>query len=220
MKTSPRLVTLLAAIGVVALLVAPVVLYTLNFRGPLSTLHIRWAEFGAYVGGIYAPFAALLTLLIISGQLSSQVGFNKHQIDQSFLANAREDLHFYLNQLHQTLDKHEELANVPLGYVLVTMFGSKSHEQLRAGTQHTDAQRITMSDDRISALWDAVYTIFAGLRAVDETAYRSVSSSSKLKCIAVLGYAVCDALDNHHYVACGYPAEFRYEFHAGARPGL
>ncbi|WP_165924866.1 hypothetical protein [Lysobacter sp. N42] len=220
MKIPPRLVGMAAAIGVVALLAAPVVLYALNFHGSISTQHIRWAEFGAYVGGIYAPFAAFLTLLIISGQLSSQVGFNKHQIDQSFLANARADLHFYLDQLHQTLNRHEKLANVPLGHVLVTMFSSKSHEQLRTGEHRTNARRVTMSDDRISALWGAVYTIFEGLRAVDEPEYRNVLSSSKQKCIAMLGYAVCDALDNHHYVACDYPAEFRYEFHAGARPEL
>jgi hypothetical protein len=203
---------------VLALLAAPIVLYALNFQGSLSTQHIRWAEFGAYVGGIYAPFAAFLTLLIISGQLSSQVGFNKHQVDQSFLANARADLHFYLDQLHQTLSRHEKLANVPLDHALVAMFGSKSHEQLRDGTHNTDVRRVTMSDDRISALWGAVYTIFEGLRVVDEPDYGNVYASSKQKCIAMLGYAVCDALDNHHYVACGYPAEFRYEFHAGARP--
>jgi hypothetical protein len=220
MKVTPRLLGIAAGIGVLALLAAPVLLYVLTFHGSISDQHIRWAEFGAYAGGIYAPFAAFLTLLIISRQLSSQTEFNKHQSDQSFLANARADLHFYLDQLRQTLNTHEKLANVPLSHVLVTMFGSKSHEQLHGGTHGTDARRITMSDDRLSALWGAVYTIFEGLRAVDEPEYRNVFASSKQKCIAMLGYAVCDALDNHHFVACNYPVGFRYEFHAGARPEL
>ena len=220
MRKSRILVLALTAAAVLALLALPVVLYVLQFSGPLSDQHIRWGEFGAYLGGVYAPIAALVTLMIISIQLASQIGFNKHQIDQSFLANARADLHFYLDQIRQVANKHEQLANVPLGHVIVTMFSSKSHEQLRSGVHATDVRRISMTDDRISALWGAVYTIFEGLRAVQEIEYELVYSSSKQKCIATLGYALCDALDNHHYVACGYPAGFRYEFHAGPRPEL
>ncbi len=220
MKLSRRSLLVLGAIATLGLLISPVLVYMFRFGGSLSAEHTRWSEFGAYVGGIYAPVAAFITLLIISGQLSSQVAFNKHQIDQSFLANAKTDLHFYLEQLHKISVRHEKLANVPLGHVLTTMFGSKSHQELRGGVHSKDVRRIGMTDDRICALWGAIYSIFQGLRVVPETDYELVYSSSKQKCIAMLGYALCDALDNFHYVACDYPDAFTYEFHAGPRAEL
>ena len=217
MKKSRRPILALGAIAVFGLLASPVFLYMSRFGGFLSADHIRWSEFGAYVGGIYAPVAAFITLLIISGQLSSQVAFNKHQIDQSFLANAKADLHFYLEQLHSISARHEKIANVPLGHVLITMFGSKSHQDLRGGVHSKDVRRVGMTDDRICALWGAIYSIFKGLRTVAEADYELVYSSSKQKCIAMLGYALCDALDNFHYVSCDYPDDFVYDFHAGPR---
>jgi len=218
MKPSRNWIVLLTLVAVVAALAAPTILYAIRFGGHLSSEHVRWSEFGAYVGGIYAPIAAFITLLIVSRQLSSQVEFNKHQIDQSFLANARADLHYYVEQLRQISSKNEQLANVPLGHVLVTMFSSKSHSELREAIHTTNVRRISMTDDRVVALWGAVYTVFRGLRAVSETDCELVYSSSKQKCIATLGYALCDALDNLHYVAARYPDAFQYEFHAGARP--
>ena len=215
MKSSRLLTLILGVFAAICVLAAPLALYVFAFGGPLSQQHTQWSEFGEYVGGIYAPIAALLTLLIISVQIASQVAFNKHQIDHAFLSNAREDLHFYLDQIRLATAKNEQISNAPLGHAIVNMFGSKSHDQLKGGVHVKDVRRVGMTDDRICALWAAIYTLFQGLRAVPETDYTLVYSSSKQKCIAVLGYALCDALDNFHYVASDFPEDFHYEFHAG-----
>lgn len=199
---------------VIVLLVAPIALYALNFGSSLSSSHTRWAEMGDFVGGIYAPILALLTLSIIAGQFASQVFFNKHNIDHTFLSNARSDLHFYIDQLDKILTKHEQISNVPLGHALVSMFGSRTHEQLKGAIPIKDVRRIGMTDTRISGMWGAIYTIFAGLKACDETDYALVYSGAKQKCIAVFGYALCDALDNYHFSICQFPENFPYEFHS------
>lgn len=212
MKVSAIQLRWILALLLLAALIAPIVLYIATFGTSLSDTHSRWSEAGDFIGGVYAPIVALLTLAIIVTQFLSQVHFNKHQIDQSFLSNAKSDLHYYIDQLDNVLRRHEQISNVPLGHVLVTMYSAKTIEELKGAIPAKDVQRIAMSDGRISAMWGAIYTIFAGLESCKETDYELVYASSKQKCIAVFGYALCDALDNYHYVACNYPANFPYEF--------
>jgi hypothetical protein len=204
-----RLVALLLAIA----LIVPIALYITTFGTSLSHDHSRWSEIGGFIGGIYAPIAALLTLTIIAGQLSSQVQINKHQIDQSFLNNSRADLHFYIDQMEKVLQKHEQIANVPLSHAITSMFGSRTHEELKGTIYNKDVRRVGMTDSRVSGIWGAIYAIFAGLKASDETDYNLVYVSSKQKCISIFGCALCDALDNFHFVSCQYPADFKYEFY-------
>ena len=199
-------------VGLSAALLIPVVLYVTTFGFALSNDHARWSEFGTYLGGVYAPIAGFITLAIIVLQLASQVHINKHQIDQTYLSNARSDLSFYIAQLQTALARHEQIANVPLSQTLVAMFSAKTHEQLRGAIFVTNARRIGMTESRSGAIWGAIYSIFAGLKAVDHPDYSLVYTTSKAKCIAVLGLALCDALDNLHYVELGYPEDFPYEF--------
>ena len=213
MRTPSRLSMVLTVITIL-LLASPAILYRLHFGGHLSAKHIRWSEFGAYIGGIYTPVIAiltLLTLLIISLQLSTQ-------INHAFLANAKSDLHYYLEQIHSITRNNERVANAQLSHVLISMFGSKSHAELKNGVYINNVRRIGMTDDRVTALWGAIYTIFQGTGSKPEDEYSLFHSTSKQKCIAMLGYELCDALDNFHYVACNYPKDFKYEFHAGSRP--
>lgn len=211
-----KLIVVLLAIA----LLAPLALYIATFGTNLSQAHSRWSELGDFIGGIYAPIAAFLALAIIAGQLSSQVHFNKHQIDQSFLNNSRADLHFYIDQLEKVLLKHEQVANVPLSHALVSMFGSRTHEQLKSAIYTKDVRRIGMADSRISGIWGAIYAIFSALKATDDTEFNLVYTSSKQKCIAIFGYALCDALDNFHFVSCQYPKDFPYEFYDPPRGEL
>jgi hypothetical protein len=204
-----RIVALLLAIA----LIVPIVLYVATFGTSLSHDHTRWSDMGGFIGGIYAPIAALLTLTIIAGQLSSQIQFNKHQIDHSFLNNSRADLHFYIDQLEKVLQKHEQISNVPLSHTINTMFGSRTHEELKGPIYNKDVRRVGMTDSRVSGIWGAIYAIFSGLKASNETDYNLVYVSSKQKCISIFGYALCDALDNFHFVSCQYPSDFPYEFY-------
>lgn len=203
----------IGALLLLVTLLAPIAFYVATFGTHLSHDHARWSELGSFIGGIYAPIAAFFTLAIIAGQLSSQVHFNKHQIDQSFLNNSRADLHFYIDQLEIILLKHEKISNAPLSHALVSMFGSRTHEQLKGAICAKDVKRIGMTDNRISGVWGAIYAIFSGLKASNETDYSLVYVSSKQKCIAIFGYAICDALDNFHFAAGQYPADFPYEFY-------
>jgi hypothetical protein len=84
----------IVALLVILALSAPILFYVVTFGTSLSHNHLRWSELGTFIGGIYAPIAAFFTLAIITGQLSSQVHFNNHQMDQAFLNNSRADLPF------------------------------------------------------------------------------------------------------------------------------
>lgn len=194
-------------------LALPIAIYTAIFGPTLSGEHSHWGEFGDFLGGVYATIAAFLTLALIAGQISSQNHFNKHQIDQDFLSNSRADLHFYMEQLESILLKNEKISSAPLNHSLIAMFGSKTHEQLKGPIFAKDVKRIGMTDTRISGIWSAIYAIFSGLKAAEGVNYELVYVSSRQKCIAIFGYALCDALDNYHFVACQYPPEFPYEFY-------
>ena len=213
MKIVAAHIKTLAVVALITVLALPAIIYLFEFYGGLSESHARWAEFGSFMGGVYAPIAAFLTLLLIAGQFRSQLEINKHQIDSTFLSNARADLHFYIEQLEKILQEPEQISNAPLSHAIITMFSSRSHDELRGAIYAKDVKRITMSDSRVSGLWGAIYAIFAGLKSVDHHNYDFVYVSSKQKCVSVFGYALCDALDNHHFVACGYPADFPYEFY-------
>lgn len=202
---------ILALLLLVAL-IAPIILYIATFGTSLSHIHSRWSEAGDFIGGVYAPIVALLTLVIIVGQLFSQIHFNKHQIDQSFLNNSKSDLHYYIEQLDNVLRRHEQMSNVPLGHTLINIYSAKTIDELKRDMPAKDVKRITNSDNRICAMWGAIYTIFAGLKSCNETDYELVYKSSKQKCRAVFGDALCEALDNYHFVACNYPSDFPYEF--------
>jgi hypothetical protein len=209
MKKSVQVATTLVAL---AALVAPLVVYVSTFGIHLSPSHGRWAEFGALLAGIYSPVAAFLALLVLARQVASQNHFNKHQIDYSYLQNARADLHFYLDTLHNALSKHEVSANVPLSSVLVSLFAKRNKSQLLAPLHPADLERIKNADDRLWGLWGAVYNVLRGVKAVDHYQYTLFYSSTKEKCIALFGYAVCDALDNYHFAVTQGRVEVSYEF--------
>ncbi len=62
LKTSPpnihKKVLLKVFIGIS--LFIPFVIYLFEFHGSISANHVRWAEFGSYLGGIYSTFAFLI----------------------------------------------------------------------------------------------------------------------------------------------------------------
>lgn len=221
MKIKPSHRARVLGLTTLIILISPVIFYVLTFGGEISTSHARWAEMGTFFGGIYTPITAIVTiftLLVLVVQVKSQLEFNKHSFDHAYLSNARSQLHFYIEQLDNALKKHESISNTPLSHALITMFGSRTHEQLRSDISKVNYRRIGMTDTRISGLWGGIYTIFAGLKNQDEEHYALEFSSAKYRCIAIFGYDVCDALDNYHYVACDYPDEHSFEFHRPPEP--
>ena len=209
MKKGAQLAISVAVLGA---LITPLVVYVATFGVHLSASHSRWAEFGTLLAGIYSPIAAFLALLVLAGQVASQNHFNKHQIDYSYLQNARADVHFYLETLSTALQKHEPAANVPLGDVLVSLFAKREKAQLLLAQHPADLARIKNADDRLWGLWGAVYNVLRGVKATDDYQYTLFYSSTKQKCIALFGYAVCDALDNYHFAATQGRVEVSYEF--------
>ena len=83
-------------LAIAAVLLAPIAMYVWTFGPTITDNHARWSEMGSAMSGIYAPILAILTLLLLSIRVGLQGRMNEHTFDQSYVQDARADLHFYL----------------------------------------------------------------------------------------------------------------------------
>lgn len=189
----------------------PVVIYIVVFGSQLSTSHVRWAEFGSAMSGIYAPIVAVSTLLILYVQVGLQRQINEHQYVQSHLQQARSDLEFYSVQLVSALEAHL-LPGQTVRQVLHTNFGPHDAGALDQEYMRELAANIDANAPSSLALWFAVYPILAGLEAGKGSQFEMTLSSSISKLIAMLSFETCVALDNYHRTRTKGRISVRYKF--------
>lgn len=192
---------------VLALLFFPVVLYVNTFGGDLSQDHSRWAEFGSAIGGIYAPILGFTTLVVLIRQLFLQKQMN----DQYYLQQAREDIEFYASQLSNILDE-SLVGDVPLRAVLHGKFMFCSPEELCSIDMKNIAVDIHRLMPQALDIWSAIYPVFMGLSAVDDSKFKMTLASSKQKLVALLSFEICLALDSLHFCRTGGTSGFTYVF--------
>ena len=192
---------------VLALLFSPVVLYVNTFGGDLSQDHSRWAEFGSAIGGIYAPILGFTTLVVLIRQLFLQKQMN----DQYYLQQAREDIEFYASQLSNILDE-SLVGDVPLRAVLHGKFMFCSPEELCSIDMKNIAVDIHRLMPQALDIWSAIYPVFMGLSAVDDSKFKMTLASSKQKLVALLSFEIYLALDSLHFCRTGGTSGFTYVF--------
>ena len=192
---------------VLALLFSPVVLYVNTFGGDLSQDHSRWAEFGSAIGGIYAPILGFTTLVVLIRQLFLQKQMN----DQYYLQQAREDIEFYASQLSNILDE-SLVGDVSLRAVLHGKFMFCSPEELCSIDMKNIAVDIHRLMPQALDIWSAIYPVFMGLSAVDDSKFKMTLASSKQKLVALLSFEICLALDSLHFCRTGGTSGFTYVF--------
>lgn len=208
-----------ARIGLLAVavaLLAPIAIYVWTFGLSISTSHIRWSEMGSAMAGIYSPILALLTLLLLLAQVKLQGRMNNHTFDQSFVQDARADLHFYLEQLANELSREFDDGS-EIQTLLIAAFAYPGTEDLKDEMVMASAAALNKRHHRLVALWSAIYGILAGLKANDYPPYSNNYATAKQKAVAMLSYACCAALDNLAWCASEGRLNYTYEFSAALR---
>ena len=190
----------------VVVLEMPVLVYRGIFGSELSKDHTHWSEMGSAMSGIYGPILTALTLFVLIRQVQLQDQTNKHTFDQSYLQNAKADIDFYLSQLIKALEKNED---VPVRNILRSFEFAKV-QQLSENQLMQSALAVNSSVPELQAIWAAIYSIYAGLSANDESQYRLHFTSARQKTIVMLSYGTCVGLD--HYLSCLTAGRLNYKY--------
>ncbi len=187
-----------ARILLVLMLFAPIGVYVYSFGFVLSDLHSRWGEMGSAMSGIYGPILTVLTLCVLVVQVRIQTESNKHMYDQAHLQLAHSDLTFYLCRLEAQL-KESMPDGVSSNSFLQEAFKFASQDALRQPPLSAVAQEFNLQNPAILSTWHAILSIFAGLKAVNESSYELHFSTGRSKAIALLSYGTCIALDKYSW---------------------
>lgn len=194
-----------------AVLALPVAVYIRTFGFTISNSHQRWAEMGSALSGIYGPILAVLTLLVLNYQIQLQKQTNKHMFHQAHLQDSRADVEFYLMQIVSALDKQLP-GEGTVRAVLHSRFERATIEQLKEEQLKRSAYAFYADVPHLGAMWGAIYTIFAGLSASDESDYQNQYSSAKTKAVAMLSFGTCVALDNYAFALSTENPPYRFQF--------
>jgi len=194
-----------------AMYAAPLVIYAAKFPFELSSDHGRWAEFGSFLVGVYAPVVALTTLTVLLVQVGLQKQINDHAFTQAHISQAREDIAFYALQLSDHLNR----VAIPGGsfrFVLHSEFQPQTIADLDSDRLRTLAADVDAGMPSIIGMWGSVYPILMGLAEGDTKTFKMTLNSSLQKLIALLSFETCVALDNFHRARTQGRVKVAYRF--------
>lgn len=195
----------------VSFIATPIIVYVLVFGVKLSTDHSRWAEFGSIIGGIYAPFIALFTLVLLRKQVVLQGQLYVHERDLAHVQQARVDIEFYSTQMAQVLSGFARPGKT-LRAVLHESFEPENVAELDSQQLRRLAANIHAVTPPAFDIWAAVYPLLGGLMAGKTIMYDMALGSCTQKLIALLSFETCVALDNLHRTRCEGNAQVDYVF--------
>lgn len=198
-------------IALILILFMPILTYVSVFGMHLSDNHARWAEFGSAFAGIYAPIAAVLTLIVLIVQIGLQSRMNNHTFDYGYIQGARADMQFFLERLSAVLGR-PATPEATLGELLITGCAYLDNAHLAEEKRMADAVAFNTLHPEVIALWTGFYSVLAGLQVNDYPPYSNNFIGYKQKAIALFSYAGCVALDNLTYMVAKDRLRFKYEF--------
>lgn len=206
--------TSLMRLTILALLVAPIVIYVSKFGFHISDCHQRWAEMGSAMSGIYGPILALLTLYILYVQNKAQTKMQRHQLNQDILSKAQSNIQLHLGMLSQILAGNVyEIGNLltPQQRILA-YFKNCTIEELAGDEQKQIAESIHSDYPGLSENWSGIYSHFSGLIRLAGSEYQSEYLTAEFKIRGALSAPVCIALDNYLYALIHGQVSFPYKF--------
>jgi len=202
---------IISLIIIILLLLLPIILYLYNFGYTLSSNHQKWSEFGSLMSGIYSPIFALFALLILIAQASAQSDMHKHQYDQSYIQQNREELNFYIKKLEQYLDESYS-DNQTIGEYLQINFSKVADAELKTNNMIEIAKKFNREHPKVFNIWLAIYPLLIGLNTPKEQLYMSNFIGAKLQLITCFQYSICKAIDNLHFAVSNDPNKGTYYF--------
>lgn len=174
-------------------------MYVGTFGIQISSDHVRWAEMGSAMSGIYGPILTILTISLLIYQLFLQGETNKHIYDQAYLQQADTNVAFYLDRLEKAL-KSIDADGKRSGELLESAFkDARKLAELRTQPAVATANYLNRKFPEIFAAWSAFQAIIKGLEAGEEHSYRLSLTSGKQRAIVVLSYGMCVTLDNYSW---------------------
>jgi len=192
-------------------LMAPLVVYICRFGFHPSANHVKWAEMGTTLSGMYTPILALLTLLVFFGQLRLQLEINTHQQDQAYIQQCREDINYFLDHLNSAL------AEVgPTGKTLKEMINESFQpfnvDDLKSSELKERAHALNQAYRRPFDIWSSIYPIIIGLRANRHQPYSMNAVGTVQRISTLISFETCVALDNYHWCITSGKTVPTYEF--------
>lgn len=208
--TKSKAIIFVLAIALI-IIVSPVAIYTASFGFHLSPNHERWAEFGAFLQGIYSPLFAILTILVLSAQavlllrqnkiqemqtiIQNQV--SKLQHDQSFLRDAREDVIFYVDVALKGLETPFTDTKSYMDEVK-NWFSNLDKVQLDTPLIKQVADNLHHNNQRPIDAWVAIYPIMTALKSQDDQFYQKAYERFRQYMITRLSMEACVAMDKYY----------------------
>lgn len=193
------------------ILMLPIIIYIKTFGAHITNNHSRWAEMGSAMSGIYTPILTVLTLIVLSFQVKLQGQLNEHTFDQSYIQDARSDVHFYLEQLVREVElKLSDDINIRAS--IINAFGYIPYSELQRSEVVEVAKALDRKHQRLVSMWSAYYCVLTGLKQNQHHPYSVNFTTAKQKAIAMLSYELCAALDNLTWAVSDGKLPYGYEF--------
>lgn len=170
-------------------LVIPIFFYAYNFDFSLSKDSDDWADFGSYIGGVYAPILSVLTLMVLLTQIYIQ--FEQHQ--QSQAQHQEQLITEYIYELNDTLQKaYNEECRVK--DFLILWFRDKSSEDIQA-IDREEVMIFNQNFHKVYSMWSGLLGLLNGL-SNNKMANIAIV---KNRVVAHLDPQMCRILDKYHY---------------------
>ncbi|MEZ8852862.1 hypothetical protein AB6E22_17340 [Vibrio cyclitrophicus] len=177
------------------ILVLPMVAYIYQFGIGFWQSPSEWSYLGGYIGGIYTPILALLTLTVLCVQIYLQV----LQHRQHMVSLQEKELSDYLNQLNMELDKKIE-DDLTLRQILLNVLNDKNVDDI-SSMNLSLIFSLNQNHHKLYSIWCGVRACLKDIENHSKIKHYESShySVQKNKIIAYMSPQVCSSLDKFNY---------------------